>query len=142
MSDPQTDCEQLLGALIPFVEEMLAEHGEFFPVGAVMSPDGECELAAVSDDEEEAECEELIEMFESQFRAGADSGEYKATAIIFDALTIPPDKEEKQDTIICLLDHRDDYSVKVCFPYSVNEGELELEDPFAVEGEHKIFGAA
>ena len=142
MSDAQTDCEQLLGALMPFVSQMLSEHGEFYPVGAVMTPDGECQLAAMADDDDEQpDPSHLIQLFETQFTLGAKSGDHKATAIVYDALTVPPDKDEKQDTVICLLDHRDDYSVKVCFPYTISDGELELEDPFAVEGEYKVFGA-
>ena len=142
MSDSQSDCEQLLTALIPFVSQMLSEHGEFYPVGAVMTPDGECQLAAMADDVEDDQPDptDLIEMFEIQFNLGAKSGDHKATAIVYDALTVPPEKDEKQDTIICLLDHQDDYSVKVCFPYTLNDGEVELEDPFAVEGDYKVFG--
>lgn len=142
MNDAQSDCEQLLGALMPFVSQMLSEHGEFYPVGAVMTPDGECQLAAAADDDEDdqPDSSELIEMFESQFSEGAKLGEYKATAVVYDALTVPPDKDKKQDTIICLLDHSADYSVKVCFPYTLTGGELDLEDPFAVEGDYKVFG--
>jgi hypothetical protein len=142
MSSAQTDCEQLLSALMPFVSQMLSEHGEFYPVGAVMTPDGECQLAAVADDvdDDQPDPSFLIELFETQFSEGAKSGDHKATAIVYDALTVPPEKSEKQDTIICLLDHRDNFSAKVCFPYTVEDGEVDLEDPFAVEGDYKVFG--
>jgi len=143
MSKAQSDCEQLLGVLMPFAEQMLTEHGEFFPFGATMSPAGECALAAAMDGEEDQpESADLIEMMMHQFCAGAKAGEYMATAIVFDALTVPPGKSDKQDTVICALDHRDDYSVKVCFPYSIDgDGELTVDDPFAVEGDYIVFGA-
>jgi hypothetical protein len=142
MSQAQSDCEELLGALMPFVSQMLSEHGEFYPVGALMTADGECRLAAVYDEAEDdrPDPSDLLEMFEAGFIEGSKSGEQKATAVIYDALTIPPDKTEKQDTIICLLDHQDNYSLKLCYPYTINDGELQLEDPFAVEGDYKIFG--
>jgi hypothetical protein len=143
MSQAQLDCEELLGALMPFVSQMLSEHGEFYPVGAVMTPEDECQLVAFEEDvdDDHPDTTVLLEMFEAQFIEGSKSGEQKATAVIYDALTIPPDKSEKQDTIICLLDHQENYSVKVCFPYTLDDGELQLEDPYAVEGDHKIFGS-
>jgi len=143
MSDPRTDCELLLGAVMPFAEQMLAEHGEFFPFAASMSPSGECEMVAImdDDDEDQPDPEELITKFVEHFRNNADSGTFKATAIVYDALTVPPEKTQKQNTVICSLDHRDGFSAHVCFPYSLDEGNLELEEPFASEGDDSIFGA-
>jgi hypothetical protein len=40
------DLNQLLNSLLPFAERTLAEHGEFFPFGTAMKPDGE--IVAVS----------------------------------------------------------------------------------------------
>ena len=38
------------------------------------------------------------------------------------------------------LDHRDDYSVVVTFPYRfLPGGELEFDEPFAVTGKNEIF---
>lgn len=144
MSDPQSDCELLLGAVMPFAEQMLTEHGEFFPFAASMSPSGECTMVAIMDDDlgDDPEPSELIARFVEHLQASANSGEFKATAIVYDALTIPPEKTQKQDTVICDLDHRDGFSAKVCFPYSIDEGTLEIEEPFASEGENSIFGAS
>jgi len=43
------------------------------------------------------------------------NGEYIATAIVYDSLTIPPRSEEKTDAVTVALDRRDDYSVVVFF---------------------------
>ena len=73
--------------------------------------------------------------------AGAESGEYRATALVYDVLTTPPGKENKPDAIAVALDHRDDYSVVVYFPYSFDSNdELVVDDPFAVECEGGVFG--
>lgn len=32
---PKQDCEVLMNELVPFARSMLAEHGEFFPFGAI-----------------------------------------------------------------------------------------------------------
>jgi hypothetical protein len=141
MSDPQTDCEMLLGALMPFAEQMLTEHGEFYPFAATMSPEGECSMVGFEDEEnDEPEPAELIAIFTEQFRREASFGEFKATAIVYNGVTVPPGKAVEQDTVICAVDHRDGFSAKVCFPYSIDdEGQVEIEDPFAAAGENKIF---
>src|SRR6188472_2063185 len=101
MSDPQTDCEMLLGALMPFAEQMLTEHGEFYPFAATMSPAGECSMVGFEDeDDDQPEPADLIAMFIEQFRTEANSGEFKATAIVYNGATVPPGKAEQQDTVI------------------------------------------
>ncbi len=140
MNDPKSECEELLNAVLPFAEEMLSKHHEFFPFGGTMSADGEIAHTAGWTGDEQPASTEVIELLERGFRAGAQRGEYKATALVFDIRTIPPGKEEKQDAIAVALDHRDDYSVVVIFPYSFTSGgELAIEDPFAMKGEEKIF---
>ncbi|MEA2711218.1 MAG: hypothetical protein QOF78_3819 [Phycisphaerales bacterium] len=44
MANP--DLDELLNALIPFAQQMLAEHGEFFPFGASMDAKGESSVRA------------------------------------------------------------------------------------------------
>ena len=41
MSDPKAECEDVLNAVMPFAEEVLTKHREFFPFGGTMSTDGE-----------------------------------------------------------------------------------------------------
>jgi hypothetical protein len=140
MSDAKTDCEMLLGALMPFAEKMLAEHGDFFPFAAAMSESGECEMAAVADDGEEPSPRELIDLFVEQFHTEAKTGEFKATAIIYNAKTIAPGKTEEENTMIGSVDHRDGFSAKICFPYSLESGKLKLQKPYVAAGENRIFG--
>jgi hypothetical protein len=140
MSDPKTDCEMLLGALLPFAEKMLAEHGEFYPFAATMSDAGECEMAAVADDGEEPSPQQLIDLYVEQFRTEAKTGEFKATAIIYHATTIPPGKTQEENTVIGAVDHRGGFSAKICFPYSLQAGQLKLQKPYAAAGNNQIFG--
>ena len=140
MADPKTECEELMNAVLPFAEEMLTKYREFFPFGGTMSADGGIAHTGGWAGDEHPASTEVIELLEKQFRALAQSGECKATALVYDIRTIPPGKEEKQDAIAVALDHRDDYSVVVFFPYSFTSGgHLEIESPFATRGENKIF---
>ena len=141
MSNAKAECEELLNAVMPFAEQCLSNYREFFPFGATMSQSGEIAMAASADeDDEQPQSEDLIALLAESFRNGARNGEYRATGIVYDALTVPPGQNTKQDTIICAFDHQDSYSIKICFPYRFDaDDELIIEDPFAVEGEYEIF---
>jgi hypothetical protein len=140
MADPKTECEKLMNAALPFAEEMLTKHREFFPFGSTMSTDGEIAQLGGWTGDEQLPSNEVIELLQEGFRSGAERRQYKATALVYDILTIPPGKREKQDAIAVAMDHRDDYSVIVIFSYSFNsDGKLEIEAPFMTKGENKIF---
>lgn len=140
MTDPKADCEDVMNSVLPFAEEMLTKHREFFPFGGTMSADGEIHHTGGWTGDEHPPSTEVIELLERGFRAGAQRGEYKATALVYDIRTIPPGKEEKQDAIAVALDHRDNYSVVVISPYSFSsDDQLVIETPSATKGEGKIF---
>ena len=140
MVDPKSDCEDVLNSVLPFAVEMLTQHREFFPFGGTMSADGQIVHTGGWTGEEHPESTEVIELLEKGFRAGAVRGEYKATAIVYDIRTIPPGKQDKQDAIAVALDHRENYSAIVIFPYSfAPDGQLDIETPFAMKGDSKIF---
>lgn len=40
MAESKQDCERLLNAVLPVAETMLRRHGEFYPFGCYMEPDG------------------------------------------------------------------------------------------------------
>jgi hypothetical protein len=125
---------------LPFAQRMLAEHGEFHPYGMVMKPDGEVVYVAAYDGRELPPTQDLIDQLEGAFRREAFAGEYRATALVYDVLVIPPGGDMKRDAIAVALDHRDeDYSVVVFFPYLRAPGAVTLNAPFANDGKHEIF---
>src|SRR5579863_5395129 len=136
---PKDECDVLVNAVVPFARQMLSEHHSFFPFGATMSP-----AATVSRTETpkgDLPVGELIGLIEQGFVDGGKRGLYKATALVSDVTTVPPRKVEKQRAVEVRLDHRDNYSVRVVFPYSYSlSGELAFEPPFAVPGDKTIFG--
>jgi hypothetical protein len=139
MATPKEDCEKLMNSLLPFAEKMLPEHGEFHPFGGAMKPDGEIVHHGAYMGSELPKGQELVDLLTEAFRQSAAKGEYIATAIVYDIRTIPPGETAKTDAICVSLDHRDDYSVNVAFPYTLKHGELSLEPPFAIKGDGKIF---
>jgi len=139
VSNAKQDVERLMNSALPFAEKMLNEHGEFFPFGEALRPSGEIISVGADSGEERPPSQELIDIIKSGFRAAATKEEYIATAILYDSLTIPPGSEEKTDAVAVALDHRDDYSVIVFFPYALVNGRVEFQPPFAVKGADDIF---
>jgi len=139
MATPKEDCEKLMNALLPFAEQMLREHGEFHPFGGAMKPDGEIVHHGAYTGKELPKGQELVNLLTEAFRQSAAKGEYIATAIVYDIRTVPRGDTEKTDAICVSLDHRNDYSVNVAFPYTLKHGDLSLKPPFATKGDGKIF---
>lgn len=131
------DCNLLLNATLPFAEQMLGEYGEFVPFGAQMLPDGE--IVSVGVDENHPQSKYLIEVLQAAFKSGAANGDLIATVLVYDVRIMPPEASEKSDAIALNLDHRDNYSVTVFFPYTIKNGKPEIGDPFASFGDYSTF---
>ena len=139
MSDAKSEVEMLMNSALLFAEKMLAEHGEFFPFSEAIKPNGEIVSIGAQGESDQPPSQELIDILKSAFREAARTGEYKATAIVYDILTIPPGETEKTDAIAVALDHVDDYSVIVIFPYTLSGTSVTLSAPFAQQGDGDIF---
>lgn len=134
------ECESLMSAVLPRAEELLLGHRELFPFAATLSASGEIAHVPGFTGSERPPTEELIALLEAGFREGAARGELVATALLCDVLVVPPGKSERQDAIAVRLDHRDDYSIVVLFPYVIAEsGALTVDEPFATAGAGAIF---
>ena len=139
LADPKSEVEDLMNASIGFAEKMLKEHGEFYPYGAAMTTDGEIVSVAADGGGEQPPSQEIIDLLKESFRAAATAGEYRATALIYDVRASTPPDGEVSDAIAVALDHRDDYSVTVLFPYKIADGELVFGQIFAQAGANDVF---
>jgi hypothetical protein len=139
MRDPKADCEALLSSVLPFAEQMLATYGEFIPFGGAMRPNGQVVSIAGHDGNEHPRSADIIALMKESFVASARGREYLATAIVYDVRVTLPSMEERSDAIAVALDHRDDYSIIVLFPYKIDAGKLSLGAAFVQHGEANIF---
>ena len=129
-----------MSALLPVAEQMLSEHRALRPFGCTLSASdqivqmgGWSALPAPDD-------AALIAQFREAFREGAARGELKATALSYSAPSAVPGKGAAQDAVFVHLNHRDNYSLVVTFPYHFGaQGELVIEEPFANAGEFDVF---
>lgn len=141
MSEAKTDCAALAGSVLPFAEQMLTTHGAFIPFGGAMRADGQIVSIAGYDGSEHPQPSDVIALMKSGFVDGARRGEYKATALVYDVRVRLTSTEEKSDAIAVSLNHRDNYSVVVLFPYEIDGGKLTLGSVLTQEGEADIFPA-
>jgi hypothetical protein len=139
MSDAKSDCEVLRNSVLPFAEQMLSRYGEFYPFGAAMQPDDAIVSIAGYDGQEHPPSADVIRLLKEGFVAGARKSQYKATALIYDIRVTLPSTGEKSDAIAVSLNHRDNYSVIVMFPYKIEDGKPLLGVAFTQKGEADIF---
>jgi hypothetical protein len=133
------DCNQLLDATVPRAENLLREHGEFFPFGAQMLPSGEIVQVAAYAGGEQPPSQDLIDLLQTSFKTRACYGEVVATALVYDVGVTPPGSDRKSDAIAVNLDHQNNYSVTVFFPYVIANGEPALGEAFGNIGENSVF---
>jgi len=129
-----------MNSALPFAEKMLSEHGEFYPYGESMQADGTIVSVAGYDGRERPPSQAIIDLLRQGFHVDAAKGTIIASALIYDVRTIPPGQSEKTDAIAVELDHRDNYSVVVYFPYSLAGRKLQIAPPFATTGMGHVFG--
>jgi len=79
MANP--DLEELLNTLVPFAQQMLSEHGEFYPFGASIDAPGELACVAGDTGEEQPDSKEVIDLLVRGFREEAKRGRIRAAAI-------------------------------------------------------------
>lgn len=133
------DLDALLNPLLPFAQDMLRKHGEFFPFGAVTKAGGEVELVAGYTGSEQPPSQELIDLMVGAMRSRAASGEINAAGICYDVRVWTEDGKTT-DAIAVSLEHRAGDSVAVLMPYSKGRFTgLRFGDLTAGPGERRIF---
>jgi len=134
------ECEALMSAVLPAAEQMLSEHQLLRPFGCTLSADDRIAQVGGHTPAPTLDDASLIAQFREAFRDGALRGELKATALAYSAESAVPGKVASQPAVFVHLNHRDNYSIVVTFPYHFSsQGELVIEEPFANDGEHDVF---
>jgi hypothetical protein len=59
---PTDDATDLMNMLLPFAEKMLREHGEFYPYGGAMLPDGSMTMLGATDGNEHPKSKDLYDL--------------------------------------------------------------------------------
>lgn len=128
----EEEMEQLLNAVIPFAQRMLAKHGEFYPFAAAVKNDGRLKFIGDLPKLPNPLSEDLIDHLREQLISGASQGEYRATGICSDVRVAVSGQEDKSDAVCISLEHLDGQSMNVFLPYRLAQsGEITYGDVFA-----------
>jgi hypothetical protein len=134
------DLDNLLNAMLPFGQEMLQKHGEFFPYGGTVTISGTTTSEAAYDGTEHPPSQKLIAMMTAAFRQKAAAGEIRAAGIFYDVRTIPPGQTEKTDAICASLEHQSGQFVDVYLPYKKDQlGGIHFGQIFATQRQPQFF---
>ena len=136
---PKEQCEILLDKLLPFAEEQMKKHREFYPFAAVILTVDTVELTGSYDGGEHPESKDVINDLIQIYKQLAHDGKIKASGIVWNASVTSADGKPS-DAIIVSLEHKDEYSVIVGEPYKIGLfKKVTFGSLFAMEGKHEIF---
>jgi hypothetical protein len=134
------DMNELLGTLLPFAQQTLSKHGEFYPFGASMDSGGQINSVAADDGDEHPESQKLIEMMTRGFRDKATAGTIRAAAICADVRIVPPGQTEKTDAICVSAEHENGEALDAYLPYKKGFlGRLKYGELFAARRTPQFF---
>jgi hypothetical protein len=136
-----SDLNELLNALLRMAETLLAKQKAFLPIGAIMLSNGEIRhVGAQIEGNEYPGSQPLIELLTQTFQKEAAEGNLRAAGMVYDVVTVPPGKHQKQDAICCSLEHCLGEAVDVFEPYvRTEEGLFEFEEIFAAKRTQQFF---
>lgn len=126
----------LLAVVLPFARDTIAEHGEFYPFGVTMLPDGELQTAATWTGEERPSAEEVLEVVRADLRRRAEAGELLATGV---AAGVEIGVGDYDTGIRVELEHRDGDAVTWVIPYRADDDGYAEGEPFAVAAERRTW---
>lgn len=140
-AEARQDYDKLLQALMPFAEQMLKQHGEFFPFGASISTTGEPVMQAGYDGNEQPAPEDVVALLVKGMHAEATAGKIRASAICYDGRIVRDGK--KIDAVIVSLEHVSGNATKTCVPYVKKLfGGYRFSDMIASIDDPKVFAKA
>lgn len=136
-ADARAEMDALLDPLIRFAQEMLAMHGEFYPVAATVTSAGAVEMVGGATGEEHPPSQTVIDTLYRGLAERARAGNIRALGVCFD---VRLQERDNTDAIQVSLEHASGDPVNVFLPYKrqrlpdVKYGEL-----FATVGERRVF---
>ena len=133
----QSDLDRLLNTVLPFADEMLRRHGEFYPYGAAITRAGEEQVFAA--DPGETEDPNPSEVLTSLVNGmSEESSDLRAAALVSDVTS------NNADAIMVHLEHADSMAITVLLPYRFTNAdtapdEVEYDDMAATPAEALIW---
>jgi hypothetical protein len=143
MAEPTDEIQELLNFLLPHAEQMLNEHGEFYPYAAALDSDGQLNAVdAEVDDDDSPDVGDVLFALHEGLREQAAEGAIRATGIAADVTLTDPDSGETTDAVQVELDHANADAVDVFVPYETEVDGIKFGELVAAEGREPVFSPA
>jgi hypothetical protein len=143
MPEPTDEIQELLNFLLPCAEQMLNQHGEFYPYAAALDSDGELNAVRTEvDDDDSPDVGEVLLALHQGLREQAAEGEIRASGIAADVTLTDPDSGETTDAVQVELDHADADAVDIFVPYETEDEGIKFGELVAAEGREPVFAHA
>lgn len=133
----KADAERLLRGLLPFAEQMLIGHGQFYPYGAALTQEGEIVPVTACADDAVSASAGLLEQLRAAHRDAA--GRFVATATVYEVSLGTDAVERVSDAIAIELDHETGQSLVVFLVYAFADGGLLYRETIVRPGAAEIF---
>jgi hypothetical protein len=143
MAEPTDEIQELLNFLLPHAEQMLNEHGEFYPYAAALDSDGQLNAVdAEVDDDDSPDVGDVLLALHEGLREQAAEGAIRATGIAADVTLTDPDSGETTDAVQVELDHANADAVDVFVPYETEADGIKFGELVAADGREPVFSPA
>jgi hypothetical protein len=134
------DFASLLGALLPFAQQKLAEHGQFLPFAGAVDQQGQVRGFAGKPEAEALPPKDIVELLVTNLRDAAQRGEFRAGAVCCDVRVAREPGGEKVDAVSIALEADDGTSMECYLPYTKSAaGEFEYGELFGSAVPPRIF---
>jgi hypothetical protein len=136
--------ENILNACVGFAQQMLEEHGEFYPFGVSLREDGMTmdEVYDEGDDvseEDTPDVPEVVQRLVTAHRESAETGQLIACGTTLDVMVTDPEGNDR-DAICVDVEHRGGEPIRCLLPYDIDEdGDVTYGDLVALRLEPEIF---
>lgn len=131
-AEAQADMDNMLEAALPFAQQMLAKHGEFYPYALSMSAGGEVAMVAADIGTENPASSDLLASLYEGFASRAQ--ELRAAAIVSDVKL-----RSGEDAIRVEVEHREGAALAVVVPYKKRGRNLTYGNLAALPGERRVW---
>jgi hypothetical protein len=136
---PRDEMDSLLDMLLPFAQQELEKHGEFFPFAASIDSSGALGLVAVDLGDEHPASTDVIDAIYEALARSAAGGEIRAAGICADVRITPPGSSDQTDAIRTSIEHAEGDPVEVFMPYAKKRMRgFEFGELFAQSGAPRI----
>ena len=139
MAEPTDEIQEILNFLLPYAEQMLNQHGEFYPYAAALDSDGELKAVGTGFDDDSPDVGEILLALHDGLRERAVEGAIRASGIAADVTLTDPDSGETTDAVQVELDHADADAVDIFVPYETEGEAIKFGELVAAEGREPVF---